>query len=747
MVFFIISLFSSMSLLYIVGRVWFASTRSRYLIVFFLMGAMAALWTLLNGLSEVARPQTLPLLQLAWMALVCCLPVLLMMYILHFVNSRLAESRVLAVVLTLVVLADVALLLTNPIHKLFFTSYDAGGLGVFGPLFWVHSIVDYTIIAVAFALLMVYVVKNARQNPYLFLVLLGSSCPFIINILYVFGIYPTAYDITPLGFVVMFVVYGLFSIRMRLFNLRSAASANIFDTLSEGFLVVNNIGQVEDANPAFRKAFPALNVAWGVTSIAVVIAYMRSVTVEYRPDDLFERLSSLSDGLFDSECSVMGEDGRVHNYALSKDFVLSRGETAGFVLTMTDISIYRRMIAEINQQNVELMELKDAAEAASKSKTEFLANMSHEIRTPMNAIIGMTAIARDFKDVEKIYGFLDKLDNASHQLLSIINDVLDMSKIEANKLELYNEEYNFAEMLAACKDMFADKSRQKRQYLSFAVSEDMPEILCGDKLRLSQVIINILSNALKFTPEDGEIKLSVDLVQRESGKARIRISITDSGIGMTPEQISRLFTAFEQADGSISRRFGGTGLGLAISKSIVGLMGGDISVQSAPGMGSTVSFDFVSEVGGASPQPQSVAPREDREARYDFTGYVILLAEDVEINREIILMLMKDSGVTIECAVNGQEAYDLFKAAPQRYDAIYMDLQMPQVDGYTATKMIRALDYPRAKTIPIIAMTANAFAEDVQKCLQAGMNDHISKPIDIDTLFRKTAAHLGSAAH
>ncbi len=742
MVFFWISLVSALILLYIVGKVWFASTRSRYLVIFFLMGSMASVWTLLNGLTGIVGPQTLRQLQAVWMIFVCCLPFLMLMYILHFVNARLAENRVLTGFLVLVMLADVALLLTNPLHHLYYTSYTPEGLGVYGPFFWLHSYASYIVLAAAFVMLIVHVARNVRKYLHLLLVALGSACPFIINLLYIFNPTVVAYDLTPLGFFVMFSVYGIFSIRFRLFNLKNAASANMFDTLSEGFLIVNNIGQVEDANPAFRAAFPALAIERERTTVQDVADYMRAAAADWRPADLFERIASLSDKLDDSECSIRYEDGTARTFALSKDFILRRGQSAGYVLTLADISSYRQMISEINQQNAELVVLKDAAEAASRAKTAFLANMSHEIRTPMNAIIGMAALAGKSADLAQIYGYLGKLDSASHQLLGILNDVLDMSKIEANKLELSSEDYNFPEMLDDCRDMLIDKMREKAQQFSLDIGDGTPAHLRGDKLRLSQIVVNILSNAMKFTPKGGTISLAAAPVFVDASRARIRVSVRDNGIGMTPEQLARLFNAFEQADGSISRRFGGTGLGLAISKSIVELMGGEIHAESTPGRSSTFTFEFVSEIGQApAPQAGQHMPPQQEEP-HDFTGRTILLAEDVAVNREIVTALMEGSGAVVECAENGQEAYNLFRARPEKYDIIYMDLQMPLMDGYTATRLIRNLDSPAAKTVPIIAMTANAFAEDIQKCLEAGMDDHISKPIDIATLFDKTGTHL-----
>ncbi|MDR0426455.1 MAG: response regulator [Clostridiales bacterium] len=729
--FFFISMILSLVLVLIVAQIWFSRSRNRYLNFYLMMGFMSSIWTLLNGLSGIVGAATFQILLYIQMTLVCCLPFMMVLYIMHFVNFPLANSRVITVVLFALMLGDVLMLWTNPVHMLFYSSFTPTGRGKYGHLFWLHSAITYGVLAAALLMLVVHVVRHFKSNKHLLWILLGSSVPLLVNVLRVLHLFRIDdYDLTPPGFTVMISIYGLFSIRFGLFNLKRAASANIFDTLSECFLVVNNLGVVEDVNPSFLRAFPSLSVIPNRTLLSDINEYMRAITVAYTPTDLFSRISTPDERIDDCEYSVDLGGGQFRSYALTKDIILRRGKAIGYVITLSDISNYKRIIEE--------------KEAASRSKTEFLANMSHEIRTPMNAIIGMSAIARGSSDLKQIQDSLTKIDTASHQLLSIINDVLDMSKIEANKLELHCEPFNLSAMLAHCRDMLIDRVNAKKQRFTCAVDEKTPLSLVGDSLRLSQVVLNILSNAVKFTPEHGEIRLDVYPLSVSESMSVIRFSIVDSGIGMTEEQLSRLFTAFEQADGSISRRFGGTGLGLAISKTIVELMGGSIRAESTPGKGSAFTFEVTVSIDGETRTDEAADGETELLLDLDFSGRTILLAEDVEINREIIITLMQDSGAAIECAVNGEEAYTLFAAAPARYDMIYMDLQMPVMDGFTATKMIRALPDARAKSVPILAMTANAFEEDIKKCLNAGMNDHIAKPIDIGILFKLTAKHLNN---
>ena len=532
-----------------------------------------------------------------------------------------------------------------------------------------------------------------------------------------------------------------------------------------------------------------------------------------------------------------------------------------------------RDITENEHKDRMLQEALEQAYTASKAKSNFLSNMSHEIRTPMSAIIGMTTIGKASHTIEKKDDALNKIDGAAKHLLGVINDILDMSKIEANKLELSNTSFDFEKMLQNVADVINFRASEHRQKFYVNIGKDIPNTLIGDDQRLSQVITNLLGNAIKFTPDGGTIRLDSQVISIEDDICRLQISVEDTGIGISDEQKSRLFRSFEQAETDTSRKFGGTGLGLAISKRIVELMDGDIWVESEPGNGSKFIFtvllkhdangtkhlldegatrknmrifvvdsdpeilDFFTvflatcgiacTISASGEEALSILekdgehdicfldcglPRMDvvelaqkiqaksaiksivithssidlqiiednmraaginkfllkplfpsavidminecigisttvRQENVfnltdDFSRYSILLAEDIEINREIVLTLLEPTFLNIECAENGLQAFELFTAAPEKYALIFMDVQMPEMDGYDATRKIRALDIPYAKTVPIIAMTANVFREDIDKCLDAGMNGHVGKPLDFNEVIGQLRRYL-----
>ena len=382
------------------------------------------------------------------------------------------------------------------------------------------------------------------------------------------------------------------------------------------------------------------------------------------------------------------------------------------------------------------------SEEESRSKSSFLARMSHEIRTPMNAVIGMITIAKKSKTMDEVEVCLDKINDSANHLLGVINDVLDMSKIEAGKMELSEMEFLFQDMITQVITVMNFKLEEGRQNFSVRINENVPKFIIADKQRLAQVITNLLSNANKFTPEGGNIRLSVHQIEDAGSRCKLQVEVEDDGIGISMEQQARLFRSFEQADNSISRKYGGTGLGLAISKKIIDLMDGEIWIESEPGKGSKFIFTINAGVGASENEKEDIGLTDTEFTMDLFAGKHILAADDVEINREILIALLDGTGVTIDSVENGREACDKFAANPEIYDMILMDLHMPEMDGYEATRIIRTMKIAKARTIPIIAMTANVFREDIEKCMLAGMNDHVGKPLDINTIIAKMKHYL-----
>lgn len=390
-------------------------------------------------------------------------------------------------------------------------------------------------------------------------------------------------------------------------------------------------------------------------------------------------------------------------------------------------------ILKLRKTSLELENALEKSHAASTAKSHFLSNMSHEIRTPMNAIVGMTTVGKKATTIDEKDYSLDRISEASHHLLGIINDILDMSKIEANKLELSTIDFDFHQMIKKIVNMIQLRADEHQIKFVINIDPNIPKIVHGDDQRLSQVITNLLSNAVKFTNDYGLIKLDINLLAETNDNIRLKISVQDNGIGISEEQKSRLFTPFEQADAGTTRKFGGTGLGLAISKQIIELMNGNIQIDSELDKGTTFYFDILLN----KSQNEDVEQTEKINSEIDdFSNCTLLLAEDIKINAEILVSLLANTGIKIDVAENGVQAVEMFKSDEEKYNLIFMDIQMPELDGYKATKEIRNLMTDKAKSIPIIAMSANVFKEDIKKCYDVGMNDHIGKPISYDEVLK-----------
>ena len=413
-----------------------------------------------------------------------------------------------------------------------------------------------------------------------------------------------------------------------------------------------------------------------------------------------------------------------------------------------DLREYKKMMNQIESRTYLLEEALDEAVSAARIKSNFLSAMSHEMRTPMNAILGMTGVAKKEREINQKNLALGKIEAASHHLLGIINDVLDMSKIEANKLRMQHEGFDLEGMINKVTSLVRFLMDDKKHDFSVNLDGNLPPYYKGDEQRLTQVISNLLSNAAIYTPDEGKISLDVSLVEEKDGICKLRFEISDNGIGIPSEKQKTIFQMFEQADGGMRRSYGGTGLGLTISKSLVELMGGNIHVESEMGKGSrfifTVKLEQIEKI-EIKPKPNPVLDFSAQKTnKPDGKSDVkkILIAEDIEINREIIISMLDDVGLSADVARNGREAVDMVAANPDLYKMVLMDVQMPEMDGLEATRHIRTLPISNAKQLPIIAITAHVFTEDVEQCLAAGMNDHIGKPIDMSVFIETLQKYM-----
>ena len=435
--------------------------------------------------------------------------------------------------------------------------------------------------------------------------------------------------------------------------------------------------------------------------------------------------------------SVLG-DSADHTLGSTRRFFIVLGvlliiDFSALVFYLTD-NRNRKLMEQKEESNRILKEAAEEARSANKAKSEFLSHMSHDIRTPINGIMGMTEIAlKNVSDAERVEDCLGKITNSSQHLLSLINDVLDMSRIESGKVTLNSAPMNMSAATDECASIISGQLLDRsvefiREFGGFAHPN-----LIGDELHLRQVLINILGNSVKFTPDGGKIYFRVKETGCADGKARFRFEIEDTGIGMKPEFLKHIWEPFSQEDGGNRTNYKGTGLGMAITKQFVDMMGGTVTVESQLNVGSK----FVIELGFDIDTSVETAAEMSEKTEFNLEGMRVMLVEDNEINTEIASFMLEEVGITVTCAENGKLAVEIFQNSEVgSFDVILMDIMMPVMNGLDAARAIRALDHPDAKTIPIVAMTANAYDEDVRNAHEAGMNGHLAKPIDTGLLYR-----------
>lgn len=507
-----------------------------------------------------------------------------------------------------------------------------------------------------------------------------------------------------------------------------------------------------------KRAHAVIKVFSGGSNEALIILNSKTKIPVYVSDSI-KTLFGIDTDTVDSDIISLewctDPDERRHFYSDYKNWDRKGDYTSEFSFKNIDsgkehhgrlcISLYEKdfLIIRISEISKELSireGLKNELErikTEEQHKSDFLSQMSHEIRTPMNGILGMLSLAKlNISDTDLIMTYLDKADNLSQFMLSLINDILDMSKIESGKVVLEHEKFDFIEIFDKLHGMFAGTMEQKG--IKFEMKREDMDIryVLGDSLRLIQVLTNFLSNASKYTFKGGTVSILFRQMNKVDGKVHMLFRVKDTGKGMDPAFLSRIFKPFEQESASTTRNFGGTGLGMAIADNLVKLMGGHIVVDTALGKGSEFSVYLPFDIAeGDQTFTEPEAAEAAAETEYSIEGLRILMAEDNAINAEIAVELLSMEGAEVETASDGFEAVDKFKNSPDGYyDVILMDIQMPGLDGWSAAQKIRAIDSDYARTVPIFALSANAFVEDKRHSTEVGMNGHISKPIDFDEL-------------
>lgn len=651
------------------------------------------------------------------------LPVLWFIFSIQYTRQEKLLKRRYYYLLSIIPIITLIMIFTNKLHHLFtfnirtellysssiwLVVYD------FGIWFWVHTFYSYSLIIIGMIILFRRLIGLHKvYQKQAIIMIVAVLIPFIGECLYLLGLGPSkALDTTTFSFSIAGALLFIGMFRYKILDLIPIAREAVIESMDDLIIVLDTQNRIIDLNSSGRNIFGK----GYENSIGLPISEVlkdQKLLFEENPGKL----------KYNEEVTLKIDDKRNYYEMKVSPLFNKKNVLVGSFIILSDITDLKVTMEELNNAKV-------VAESANRAKSEFLATMSHEIRTPINGIIGMAELLESANLTTQEKENLDTLKYSADSLLHIINEILDFSKIEAGKMEIENIGFNLRNLILHISKTFSSNRKQDQISFTYQVDESVPEFMLGDYQKLRQVLTNLLSNAFKFT-EKGKIEIKVDCIRNSSIDTLLMFSVSDTGIGISQNKINSLFQSFHQLDSSTTRKYGGTGLGLSIVKNLIELMGGSIEAQSEEGKGSRFLFEIPFKVIEGNTSDTIVNTTTSTiEIEKKLT---ILVAEDSRVNQLVITQFLNKKKWKTDIAENGKEV--LQKLESNTYDLILMDIQMPEMDGYEATKFIREQEKITDKRIPIIALTANATEDDKKMCLKYGMDDFLSKPIRSEKLY------------
>jgi signal transduction histidine kinase len=754
LIFFSFDILEFSATLVVLGLLWFGDQRTAQVKSLIVVGVATCFWIIFDSIAMVARPEAYGYFYTLRSVMLVIDPYCLLWFFLSLNRSRLLKSRIVNRLMVLLPAVDVVLLFTDPLHHLVFEKHGFP-LPEYGPLFMFHSVAAYA--AVALTIVCIFRFVFVQKPPFWVsaLSIIFSLMPVVVNVLFTLHVLPMIQDIAPSAFFVLFLVFALYAYRSRLINFKTMALTEIFEVFQDPIIFAEKDHGISSGNLALTNCFPDFELIPGKTSLGDFARYIKPRLIAPNPKDLFDDFGGDASGALGEFSIIINGVERtftVNILRVFKRFRISR-RLYGYAITLSDVSAYHSMILEINEKNKTLTELKELAESASRAKSIFLANMSHEIRTPLNAVIGLGELELRKDHPAGTRENLNKMYNSARILLAIINDLLDISKIESGRFELVPSNYSVSELVSDVVNINILRIGSKPIAFTLDIDGTIPSMLYGDELRVRQLLNNLLSNAFKYTLE-GSVNVSVSYEPEAEQTLMLVCAIKDTGMGIKKESLSRLFEDYYQVDAGSSRYIEGTGLGLAIAKRFAEMMDGSISVESEFGKGSVFTVRIRQGIVDDAPLGEETA-RNLQELRFingaggrneagpSFTlpGRRFLVVDDVDINLEVARGMIEAYEAAVDCVLSGREAVELIRAGPLEksevplYDAVFMDHMMPGMDGIEAVRIIRnEIDSEYARNIPIIALTANAIIGNEDMFLERGFNAMLAKPIEINKL-------------